>query len=174
MAQDINVVVVTGRLTADPQFRQIASGQYVMKFGLANNKRKKKQGDQWIDQPPNFFNVTVWGRQAEVLKPYLQKGKQVAVNGRLQQSTYQVQGEAHKRTSIDIVADNIQLLGSGGSSGGAGRSGGGQEPVSQPPAGDVPPEFTGGPDEGAASGGSDPFDAAAAPAEPAPDDEIPF
>jgi len=176
MAQDINVVVLTGRLTADPQLRQIPSGQYVMKFGIANNKGKRKQNDQWVDQPPNFFNVTVWGRMAEVLKPYLVKGKMIAVSGRLQQSSYQLEGETRKRTSVDIVAENIELLG-GGQGGGQGGSQGGsrtQGGPSQSNDANVPPEFSGGPAEAPGQGGSDPFDAGTGLAEPAPDDEIPF
>jgi single-strand DNA-binding protein len=174
MAQDINVVVVTGRLADDAVLKQTPSGQSVMNIRLVNNRGKRKQGDQWVEQPPNYLNVTVWGRIAESLKPYLVKGKMIAVDGRLQQRSYQVQGEPKKRYVVDIVADNIELL--GGAPSGA-RPGGGQSygaapgPASPASSADVPPEFGGAPDEGTANAGSDPFDAGAAPA---PDDEIPF
>jgi len=115
MATDINVVSLTGRLTRDSELQQTNSGSSLLKFSIANNKGKKKDGDNWVEQEPNYFNIILWGRQGEVLQQYLTKGKQVAVNGRLQQRSYQAQDGA-KRSIVQIVADNV-LLCSGQTSG---------------------------------------------------------
>jgi len=116
MATDINVVSLTGRLTRDSELRQTPTGSSVLNFSIANNKGKKKDGDNWVEQEPNYFNIILWGRQGEVLQQYLIKGKQVAVSGRLQQRSYQTQDGA-KRSVVEIVADNV-LLCSGQTSGG--------------------------------------------------------
>ena len=121
MAADINHVVLVGRLTRDAELKSIASGQSVCKFSIAVN-RSKKNGEQWEDEP-NFFDVVLWGRRGEALHQYLNKGKLVAVDGELRQDRWQQDGQ--NRSKVEIVANNIQLLGGGGSSGGGGSFGGG-------------------------------------------------
>jgi single-strand DNA-binding protein len=120
MAADINHVVLVGRLTRDAELKSIASGQAVCKFSIAVN-RSKKNGEQWEDEP-NFFDIVLWGRRGEALHQYLNKGKLVAVDGELRQDRWQQEGQ--NRSKVEIVANNIQLLG-GGSSGGGGSSFGG-------------------------------------------------
>jgi single-strand DNA-binding protein len=113
---DLNHVVLIGRLTRDAELKSIATGQSVCKFSIAVNRRRKN-GDQWEDEP-NFFDITVWGRQGESLHQYLVKGKMVGVDGELRQDRWQQDGQ--NRSKIEIVASNIQLLG-----GNSGSSGGG-------------------------------------------------
>jgi single-strand DNA-binding protein len=116
---DLNHVILIGRLTRDAEFKYITNGQAVCKFSLAIN-RKKKTGDQWVDDV-NYFDVVLWGRQAESLNQYLQKGKQVAVEGELRQDRWEQDGQ--NRSKVEIVANNLQLL--GGNSGSAGNIGSG-------------------------------------------------
>ena len=119
---DINHVVLVGRLTRDAELKYTASGQAVCKLGLAINRRRKV-GEQWEDEA-HYFDVVVWGRQGEALSQYLQKGKQVGVEGELRQDRWQQDGQ--NRSRVEIVANNIQLL--GGTPGGQGPgpvSGGG-------------------------------------------------
>ena len=104
---DINHVVLVGRLTRDAELKYITSGQAVCKFSLAINRRRKV-GEQWEDEV-NYFDVVLWGRQGEALSQYLQKGKQVGVEGELRQDRWQQDGQ--NRTRIEVVANNIQLLG---------------------------------------------------------------
>ncbi|MCL2762975.1 MAG: single-stranded DNA-binding protein [Treponema sp.] len=111
---DLNHVVLIGRLTRDAELKSIASGQAVCKFSIAVNRRRKN-GDQWEDEP-NFFDVVVWGRQGETLHQYLVKGKMVGVDGELRQDRWQQDGQ--NRSKVEIVANNLQLLG-GGSGGGS-------------------------------------------------------
>jgi single-strand DNA-binding protein len=113
---DINHALLSGRLTRDAELKYTAGGQAVCKFSIAVNRRKKN-GDQWVDEP-NFFDVVLWGRQGEALNQYLIKGKAVTVDGELRQDRWEQDGQ--NRSKIEVVASNIVL----GGSPGAGREGG--------------------------------------------------
>ena len=128
MAADINRVILIGRLTKDAEMKYTPSGQAVCKISIAVN-RTRKNGDQWVDEA-NFFDVVIWGRQGEAIAKYLEKGKAVAVDGELRQDRWQQDGQ--NRSKVEIVADNVQLLGgppqgrssqSGGSNNGPNQSG---------------------------------------------------
>jgi len=106
---DVNRVVIIGRLTRDAELKSLASAQTVAKFSIAVN-RKKRQGDEWVDEP-NFFDIVLWGRMAESLHQYLVKGKAVAVDGELRQDRWTQDGQ--NRSKVEIIANNIQLLGGG-------------------------------------------------------------
>jgi single-strand DNA-binding protein len=105
---NINRVVLTGNLTRDPDLRSTGNGLAVCKLGIAVNTRRKNSEGQW-EEKPNFFRVTVFGRQAESCGQYLRKGRPVAIDGRLEWSTWEQEGQ--KRESIDIIADTVQFLG---------------------------------------------------------------
>jgi single-strand DNA-binding protein len=125
---DINHVVLVGRLTRDAELKSIASGQSVCKFSIAVNRRRKN-GDQWEDEA-NYFDVVLWGRQGESLHQYLLKGKMVGVDGELKQDRWQQDGQ--NRSKIEIVCNNLQLLGGNpGSGGGGGAYNNGGAPASQ-------------------------------------------
>jgi len=109
---DINHVVLVGRLTRDAELKYTAGGQAVSKFSLAINRRRKN-GDQWEDEV-NYFDIVLWGRQGESLNQYLKKGKSIGVEGELRQDRWDQDGQ--KRSKVEIVANNIQLLGGSSSS----------------------------------------------------------
>ena len=109
---DLNHVVLIGRLTKDlgtdeRSFGYVANGQARANVSIAVN-RSRKNGEQWVDEV-NYFDVTIWGKTAENLKPYLTKGKQIAVDGYLKQDRWEKDGQ--KFSKVALVADNIQLLG---------------------------------------------------------------
>lgn len=138
-ASNINRVVLTGNLTADPDLRSLQSGMAVCKLRLAvNTRRKDGASGEWVDKP-NYFDVTVWGGQGENCAKYLSKGRPVAVDGRLEWREWQDK-EGNKRQSVDIIADTVQFLASGqrdengGGSYGGGGGGGGFQPRSDVPA----------------------------------------
>jgi single-strand DNA-binding protein len=119
---DVNHVILIGRLTRDAELKYTSGGQAVCKFAIAVNKRRK-QGEQWVDEA-NFFDIVLWGRSGETLNQYLVKGKQIAVEGELHQNRWEQDGQS--RSKIEIMANNVQLLGgTGGSQGGQGSSSGG-------------------------------------------------
>ncbi|MBV9465255.1 MAG: single-stranded DNA-binding protein [Solirubrobacterales bacterium] len=107
---NINRVVLTGNLTRDPELRSTGGGLSVCKLGIAVNTRRKNGSTGDWEEKPNFFRVTVFGRQAESCHQYLKKGRPVAIDGRLEWSSYEQEGQ--KRESIDIIADSVQFLGS--------------------------------------------------------------
>lgn len=110
---DINLVVLVGRLTRDAELKYTASGMPICKFSLAVNKRRK-DGDQWKDEA-NFFDVVLWGKSGESVNQYLVKGKQIAVEGELHQNRWEQDGQS--RSKVEIMATNVQLLGSAGGEG---------------------------------------------------------
>lgn len=108
MANDINVVVLVGRLTRDSEFKTTSGGTAVCRFSVAVN-RKKKTGDKWEDEV-NYFDVVLWGKSAESLHTYLDKGRQVSIEGELRQNRWEQDGQA--RSKVEIFANNVQLLSS--------------------------------------------------------------
>ena len=100
----MNVVLLTGRLTRDPELRNLASGRAVTQFGLATNEYVRSQ------EKSEFHNVVTWGRLAEICGQYLTKGQQVAVEGRLQTRSWDDdRGARHWKT--EVVAERVEMLG---------------------------------------------------------------
>jgi single-strand DNA-binding protein len=147
-ASNINRVTITGNLTKDPELRSTPSGTSVCKLRVAvNSRRKDGASGEWVDKP-NYFDVTVWGAQGENCANYLSKGRPVAVDGRLDWREWESQ-EGQKRQAVEIIADNVQFLGSrDGSTGGNGN--GGFQPTS-----DVPADTSDFQEAGAGVGGGD-------------------
>jgi single-strand DNA-binding protein len=146
---NINRVVLVGNLTRDPELRTLQSGTSVCKLRIAvNTRRKDGQTGQWTDKP-NYFDVTVWGQQGENCATYLQKGRPVAIDGRLEWREWEAQ-DGGKRQSVEIVAESVQFLGGRGD---------GENGQRFTPEADVP---------------ADTADFAPAPAGPGADDDIPF
>jgi single-strand DNA-binding protein len=134
-ATNINRVVMTGNLTADPELRSLPSGTSVCSLRIAcNTRRKNGSTGEWEDKP-NYFSVTVWGAQGENAARYLSKGRPVAIDGRLEWREWETQDGA-KRQATDIIADSVQFLGSrddasSGGSAGNGASQGSDVPVDE-------------------------------------------
>ena len=116
-ATNINRVVITGNLTRDPELRSTSGGTSVCKLRIAVNTRRKDSSGQWVDKP-NYFDVTVWGQQGENCAQYLQKGRGVAIDGRLDWREWDATDGSGKRQAVEIFADTVQFLGGGGDGGG--------------------------------------------------------
>ena len=157
-ASNVNVVVVTGNLTRDPELRHLGSGTAVCKLRVAVNSRRKDQSGNWVDKP-NYFDVVVFGAQGENCANYLSRGRPVAVEGRLDWREWEDQG-GNKRQSVEIIANTVQFLGSrdgsGGGGGGNGNGGGFSPPQSDVPA-DMSDFETAPPSGGGASEDDIPF-----------------
>jgi len=109
-SNNINVVVVTGNLTADPELRSTPGGTQLCKLRIAVNSSRKTAEGNW-EEKPNYFDVTVWGAQGENCATYLKKGRPVAINGRLDWREWEAK-EGGKRQSVEIIANTVQFLGS--------------------------------------------------------------
>jgi single-strand DNA-binding protein len=110
MAANLNKVFLMGNLTRDPELRHTAQGTSVANFSIAVN-RNFRASDGEYKKETNFFNIIVWGKSGENCQKYLSKGRPVMVEGRLQNRSYETQ-DGQKRTVTEIVADNVQFLGS--------------------------------------------------------------
>jgi single-strand DNA-binding protein len=117
MAASINRVVLVGNLTKDPELRHTSGGTAVCKLRLAVNTRRKDETGQWTDKP-NYFDITVWGNQAESCSQYLSKGRPVAIDGRLEWREWDATDGSGKRQAVEVVADSVQFLGGRGDAAG--------------------------------------------------------
>ena len=108
----MNKVFLIGRLTKDPELRYTGNNTPVASFSLAINRNfSNQQGESETD----FINIVVWNKQAEVVKNYLTKGSQVAIDGRIQTRSYDDQN-GQKRYVTEVVANNVEFVGSKNSS----------------------------------------------------------
>lgn len=122
MARGIAHVTLVGNLTRDPELRQTPSGTSVCTLGVAVNSSYKDASGQWIEKP-NYFDVIVWGQQGENCAKYLSKGRQVAVDGRLDQRSWEAQ-DGTKRSKVEIISDTVMFIGGQGEGGSGAGSGG--------------------------------------------------
>ncbi len=131
----INLVILSGRLTARPELRYTPSGRAVCKFGLAVSRNYRDQEGQW-QEDTLFINVTTWGQLAERVNDRLTKGSPVVVEGRLQSRTWE-DSMGNKRKTIEVVARSVQMLEKFGMT----------EETYEPITDEVPPETTPGEDD---------------------------
>lgn len=115
---DINSVTVAGRLTRDSELKYSSGGLAILRCSIAVNTRKRDVSGDWVDEA-NFFDITLFGKQAEALQSYLLKGRPLAVTGELRQDRWESEGQ--NRSRVYILANNIMLLGSGGEGGNINR-----------------------------------------------------
>lgn len=104
---DINTLTIIGRLTSNYDLAYTAGGTARLNLSIAVN-RSQKSGGEWSDKA-SFFDVTVWGKTAENISPYLSKGKQIAVQGYLDQQRWEKDGQRFSK--VCIIAEQVQLLG---------------------------------------------------------------
>jgi len=109
MSRDLNKVMIIGHLGRDPEMRYTPSGRPVTTFTVATN-RTWNTTDGERHNETEWFNVVSWGNLAEICKQYLTKGQQVYVEGRLQTRRWE-DSENTKRTSVEIVASEMMILG---------------------------------------------------------------
>lgn len=103
-----NRITLVGNLVRDPELKYIPSGTPICSFAIAVN-RKYKQGDDWKESTC-FIDIETWGRQAETASEYLKKGRQVLIDGRLEQDRWEAQ-DGSKRSKHKVVANQIVFLG---------------------------------------------------------------
>lgn len=135
----INRVVLTGNLTRDAELKQTSGGMAIVKMRLAvNDRRKNAQTGQWEDSP-NYIDVTMFGSRGEAVSRFLGKGKQIAVEGKLRWSEWETPA-GEKRSKVEVVADDIELLGGRDNGGAAPRavSAAADEPVAEFDGEDIP------------------------------------
>lgn len=103
--QDINRVVLIGRLTRDPELRKTQSGTSVCSFTLAVNRRQNQDGTQEAD----FINCVAWNKLADNIQLYQKKGNQLGIEGRINTRSYDNQ-QGQKVYVTEVIAENVQFL----------------------------------------------------------------
>ena len=105
----VNKVILVGNLGRDAEVKVTASGQSVASFSIATTETWTKDGEK--KEKTEWHRIVLWGRQADTLQPYLTKGKQIYVEGRLETRNWEKDGQKHYTT--EVKADRIVLLGGG-------------------------------------------------------------
>tara|TARA_R110002096_G_scaffold147220_16_gene306975 strand:- start:10205 stop:10741 length:537 start_codon:yes stop_codon:yes gene_type:complete len=174
-----NRVMIMGNLTRDPEVRYTPKGTAVTDIGLAVNRYFSGDGGERQEET-TFVDVTLWGRTAEVAGQYLQKGRPVFIEGRLQMDTWQDKATGQNRSRLKVVGESMQLIGGksdGGGGGGGnyqqGGGGGNYAPPQEKSYGDGGNDYSSKPESpqppsGGGGGGGGPLDVGEE------DDEIPF
>ena len=161
----MNKVVLIGRLTRDPELRYTGNNIPSATFSIAVNRNFTNQAGE---RDADFINIVVWRKQAENCKNYLTKGSQVAIEGRIQSRSYD--GQDGKKVYVtEVVADNVEFLGSRNSSGNSNNMSGSADYN----AGPSPYDFGGAPEPKGTDVDSNPFADFGASIEIS-DDELPF
>ncbi len=123
----VNKVILVGNLGRDPEVRYTKNGQAVATFSLATTERWTNRDGQREDRT-EWHRIVAWGKLGEICGEYLSKGRQVYIEGRIQTREWE-DGDGNKRTTTEIVANNMVMLGQGGQGAASG-------PPSPPPAAD--------------------------------------
>ena len=114
-----NKVILMGNLTRDPELRSTPSGQQVASFSLAVNRSwKNANGEQ--QEAVDYIDCNAWGKPGEIITQYMTKGSAILVSGRLQQRSWEQEGQ--KRSKVEVVVEDFNFVGGGqqGSGGGGG------------------------------------------------------
>ena len=107
-----NKVIIVGNLGRDPELRYTAQGTPVCTFSVATNEKRKDKNGEMQDNT-TWFRITLWNRQAETASQYLQKGRQVYIEGRLRVEEY-VDRDGKPRHSLEVSATDMQFIGTRG------------------------------------------------------------
>jgi single-strand DNA-binding protein len=109
MSRGLNKVMIIGNLGREPEMRYTPSGRPVTTFSVATSRSwNTSEGEKHVET--EWFNVVAWSNLAEICKQYLLKGQQVYIEGRLQTRHWDDQ-EGNKHTSVEIVANEMIILG---------------------------------------------------------------
>lgn len=105
----INVVVLAGNLTRDPELKATPSGTSVLEVSLAVNDRvQDRSSGEWTDRV-NYFDIVVWGKRADSLADILARGDKITVHGRLRWSSWQNEA-GEKRSRVTVTAEQVELM----------------------------------------------------------------
>lgn len=115
MAKGFNKVILMGNLTRDPETRTTPNGQSVTNFSLAVN-RTWRDGNGEQQEAVSYIDCVAWGKPGEIIAQYLQKGRAVLVSGRLDQRSWDDKDSGQKRSKIEVVVEDFNFVGDGGSS----------------------------------------------------------
>lgn len=164
---NLNKVMLIGRLTRDPETRHISSGNSVVSFGMAVNRTYTNRASGEKVEETTFVDVEAWGRTGETIARFMQKGRQIFVEGRLKFDSWERDGQ--RRSKLSVVCENFQFVDSQSSGQGGGGGGGNYQRGGQQGGGGYQQQGGGGQQQG----GGAPV-GAQTPQDDYQDDDIPF
>lgn len=109
MANDINRVILIGRLTRAPELKSTTGGKYFCRFSLASNRNIYNRETGESRDEVGFFDCIAWGKSAETIHKYLDKGRRICVEGSLRWSQWE-NNEGKKQTKTEIQVEGFQFL----------------------------------------------------------------
>ncbi len=115
MAKGFNKVILMGNLTRDPEMRTTPSGQSVTNFSLAVN-RTWRSADGTNQESVSYIDCVAWGKTGEIIAQYMQKGRSLLVSGRLDQRSWEQDGQ--KRSKVEVIVEDFNFVGGAGENGG--------------------------------------------------------
>lgn len=180
----MNRVTLIGNLTREIELRRTQSGTAVMNLGMAvNNRRKNPQTGEWEDEPC-YVDCVMFGTRAESVSNYLHKGSKIGIDGKLRYSQWEARGGSGKRSKLEVLVDDIELLtprgqngAQGGYNGGYQQQAGGYNPQAQSAPQNAPQQPHGGYQQAPQQAYQQPAQQQAQQPELTPsvyDDDIPF
>lgn len=104
----LNRVVLTGNVTRDPEIRLTTNGTQVMNFSVAVNDRRRNQHTGEWEERPSFIDCVLFGQRADSLSRILRKGFKLAIEGKLRQNVWEVEGQ--RRSRIEVVVDDLDFM----------------------------------------------------------------
>ncbi len=119
MARGFSKAIITGNITRDPELRTTPSGSQVCSFSVAVNRNYKDSSGE-SKEDVSFIDCSAWGKAAEIISQYAKKGTGILVSGRLDQRSWEKDGQKHSR--VEIVVEDFNFLGGGSNSNSAGTS----------------------------------------------------
>src|SRR3954468_11547962 len=126
---NFNRVFLMGNMTRDPQLKFLPSQMAVAEFGIATNRKFKTQSGEDREEV-TFVDCSAFGRTAEVINQYFNKGKPIFIEGRLKYDTWEDKNGGGKRSKMSVVVERFEFIGGrdggGGGGGGGGAQAGGQ------------------------------------------------
>lgn len=102
----MNKIILKGRLTGEPEKRYINESNSVVRFSIAVDRKKKKDGEKETD----FFNIIAWNKQGEFIENFFHKGQEILITGRMEMSQY-MDRDNKKVTRYEVVAEEVEFAG---------------------------------------------------------------
>lgn len=110
MSKSLNKVMLIGHIGKDPEIRTAAGGVLIANLSLATTDRKKDQAGNWVDAT-EWHNIVAFGKTAEIIRDYTQKGSQVFVEGKIQTKSWDDKESGQKKYKTEILVNELTLLG---------------------------------------------------------------
>jgi len=133
----MNIVIIKGNLTRDPELRYTPNGSAVCDLGVAVNRKWSNQNGDKMEEV-SYFDVQAWSKTAETIAQYFKKGRPIIVQGRLKQETWSDKASGEKRSKVRVVLERFEFCGEGKAAGDSQTDAASDAPQPDPSESNVP------------------------------------